>query len=247
MTVRCPGQDMSRWTPADIYEIQCPYCQTDIEFFKDEPYLPCPGCRREVRNAKLDLGCAAWCEAAPACLGRMPDDPDEIGSLCDRLVLAIEGLAGASQERIDHVCAVLSSAEAILERDREAAPLIVKAAAILHEMDERADDQGVGRKPDEGRHRESSTKARTMLERLGVDRPTVDEVCRILRAWNNEEIDSREIRILRDAHWLATLPDTSLRMNYGELTGLIQRVFRTDAGRALARERFLSEPPPGPA
>ena len=37
--------------------------------WKDEPVLPCRGCGQDVRNPKLDLGCAAWCASADKCLG----------------------------------------------------------------------------------------------------------------------------------------------------------------------------------
>ncbi len=74
MPNRCPGQDMQRWTFDDIFEVQCPHCNHSIEFWKDEPVLFCPGCNEEVRNPRLNLGCAEWCKSADECLGIIPDE-----------------------------------------------------------------------------------------------------------------------------------------------------------------------------
>ncbi|MCP4399478.1 MAG: hypothetical protein GY801_19530 [bacterium] len=68
---RCPGQDMRFWTPEDIFDVICPSCKTEIEFWKDEPARLCPGCKREVRNPKMDMGCAEWCKYADDCLGEL--------------------------------------------------------------------------------------------------------------------------------------------------------------------------------
>lgn len=65
---RCPGQDMQNWKPEDIYIINCPFCKTEIEFFKDEPLLNCHGCKKEVRNPKIDTGCAKWCKHSDKCI-----------------------------------------------------------------------------------------------------------------------------------------------------------------------------------
>ena len=72
---RCPGQDTRYWTPDDIFEIPCPHCGNDTEFFKDEPVLSCRSCRRQVRNPRIDLGCARWCKFAEECLESVPLPP----------------------------------------------------------------------------------------------------------------------------------------------------------------------------
>jgi anaerobic ribonucleoside-triphosphate reductase len=68
---KCPGQDTRYWTPDDIYEVLCPHCDSSMEFFKDESVLPCPDCGKEVRNPKIDLGCATWCASGEQCLCRL--------------------------------------------------------------------------------------------------------------------------------------------------------------------------------
>ena len=71
---RCPGQDMRFWKPEDIFIVRCPYCNEEIEFWKDEPFLKCPNCTKEVRNPRTEQGCAKWCKSALDCLGKLPND-----------------------------------------------------------------------------------------------------------------------------------------------------------------------------
>lgn len=68
---RCPGQDMRSWKPEDICDVACPLCQTEIEFWKDEPMRICPQCKKEVLNPRLNVSCTDWCKSANACVGRI--------------------------------------------------------------------------------------------------------------------------------------------------------------------------------
>ncbi len=65
---RCPGQDQRYWKFEDIFDVVCPHCETEIEFWKDEPVRTCPECKKSVRNPKIDPGCAEWCQYADECL-----------------------------------------------------------------------------------------------------------------------------------------------------------------------------------
>ena len=67
MPLQCPGQDQRYWKPEDILYCPCPHCRHEIEFWKDEPLRVCPGCKREVPNPRIDLGCAKWCTYAKEC------------------------------------------------------------------------------------------------------------------------------------------------------------------------------------
>ena len=61
---------MQFWKPEDIFFVTCLFCSGEIEFWKDESVRVCPSCNREVRNPKMDLGCAKWCKYAEQCLER---------------------------------------------------------------------------------------------------------------------------------------------------------------------------------
>jgi hypothetical protein len=67
--IKCPGQDQRYWKPEDIFCVPCQWCGGEIEFWKDEPTRVCPHCKREMRNPRMDPGCAKWCKHANECLG----------------------------------------------------------------------------------------------------------------------------------------------------------------------------------
>lgn len=79
---RCPGQDMRYWTAKDIFDVGCPYCGNSIEFWKDEPFRLCRVCRKEVRNPRIDLGCAKWCKFGSQCSGHSVDEQLAAAIVC---------------------------------------------------------------------------------------------------------------------------------------------------------------------
>jgi ribosomal protein S27E len=78
-TTKCPGQDTQFWQPGDIFEITCPNCNEQVEFYKDDAKRRCPGCGHRFVNPKLNRGCAEWCEFADKCLGLNADLHEEQG------------------------------------------------------------------------------------------------------------------------------------------------------------------------
>ncbi len=72
--MKCPGQDTRYWKEDAIFEIECPYCGTLIEFFKDDTVRKCPSCKKSVPNPRMDFGCAAYCRYAEICLGELPPE-----------------------------------------------------------------------------------------------------------------------------------------------------------------------------
>jgi len=84
---------MRYWKPGDIFTVNCPSCGAEIEFFKDEPALLCRACQTEVRNPKIDLGCAKWCRFAEQCVGQAGGEAMQ-ASLIDRLTVAVERAMG---------------------------------------------------------------------------------------------------------------------------------------------------------
>jgi hypothetical protein len=129
--VRCPGQDQRFWKPEDIFEVKCPACGGSVEFFKDEPKLKCRKCGELVDNPKIDLGCAEWCHYAEQCLGVTPGG--ELNITADKLKDEMKEVFFGDEKRIEHTLSVLSYAEQIWEAEG-GDPMVVKAAAILHDI-----------------------------------------------------------------------------------------------------------------
>lgn len=73
---RCPGQDTQTWGFDAIFEVTCPKCGKEVEFFKDEMKHKCPYCGERVFNERMNMGCAKWCPSAASCVG--PDSMKDL-------------------------------------------------------------------------------------------------------------------------------------------------------------------------
>lgn len=236
---RCPGQDLSKWKPGDIFDVQCPWCRHEIEFWKDEPFRLCPGCQQEVRNPRIDLGCAKWCKSATQCLGREVSDPDLQASIRDRLLAAMKGTFGSDQRRIDHAFRVLEYAEAI-QKAEGGDSLVVRAAAILHDIGIKEAERKHGSSAGRFQELEGPPIARHIMRMIELDAPTIEHVCRIVGSHHSaHDIDTIEFRIVWDADWLVNIPEEYPAADKEELAQLIQCTFRTKKGRELAEALFL--------
>ena len=72
--MKCPGQDTRYWKPGAVFDVKCPKCGKDVEFFKDDTTLKCSGCGHKFINPKMDFGCAAHCQFAAQCMGDLPEE-----------------------------------------------------------------------------------------------------------------------------------------------------------------------------
>ncbi len=69
MKKRCPGMDPAFFKIEDISRQKCINCSNDLEFWKDDIFLTCPGCGTRNTNALVQNTCLAWCKEAASCLG----------------------------------------------------------------------------------------------------------------------------------------------------------------------------------
>ncbi|NQT13062.1 MAG: HD domain-containing protein [Planctomycetes bacterium] len=231
---RCPGQDMRYLKPEDVYNVRCPRCKAEVEFFKDEPTHRCPACHGEVRNPKIDLGCAKWCAFAEECLGEAAGARDEVVSLCERLTAEMKAIFGPDARRIGHALNVLQYADAILAKEG-GDPLTIKAAAILHDVGIPEAERKHGSSAGRFQEIEGPPVARAIMQRLVIDEETIDRVCRIVGSHHSaKDGDTPEFRIIWDADNLVNIPEEHPQASRETLARLIDRRFRTKTGRKLA-------------
>jgi hypothetical protein len=244
--VVCPGQDTRFWKQGDIFEVACAHCGYPIEFFRDDAARRCPRCGKRVTNPKLSLGCAQWCEHAEKCLGFDPKKvalrEEKEASLADRLVEAVKAQFGGDAKRITHALLVLEGAQELL-RHEEGSPRVVVAAALLHDIGIQEAERKHGSAAGRYQELEGPPIARRILEALDLDEETIAHVCRIVGSHHSAgDLDTPEFRILWDADWLVNIPQEHPDYDQAKLKELIDRTFRTPAGRTKACRRFL-EPP----
>ena len=237
--VRCPGQDQRFWKPGDIFEVKCPGCGRPVEFFKDEPKLKCRKCGKLVTNPRIDLGCAEWCQYAEQCVGTPATR--QVNIMSNRLIEEMKNVFGADQKRIEHALGVLDYAERIYKVEG-GDPLIVKAAAVLHD---------IGIKEAERKHGSSAAKyqeikgppiGRNILSQYDFLPDDIEHICRIIGSHHSaKDIDTIEFAIVWDADRLVNIPVEFPDLEREKLKKLIERVFKTETGRQIAKELFLQK------
>ncbi|MBN2594408.1 MAG: HD domain-containing protein [Sedimentisphaerales bacterium] len=235
--VKCPGQDQRFWKPEDIFEVKCPGCNHVIEFFKDEPKLKCRKCGQMVANPKIDLGCAEWCQYGEQCLGITATK--RATYLRDKLIYEMKRIFGEDQKRINHALAVLDFAEKI-QTQESGDPLIVKAAAILHDIGIHQAEQKYGSSAGKYQEIEGPPIAEEILKRYNIDSEAIEHIYNIIANHHTlNNFDTAEFRIILDADRLVNIPEDLPDASEEKLQRIIEKHFKTQEGKRIAKELFL--------
>jgi len=211
-----------------------------VEFFKDEPQLKCRQCAHTVINPRIDLGCAEWCQYAAQCLGVTVNN---LTIIRDKLVNEMKEVFGPDQKRIDHALAVLDYAEQI-QAVEGGDPLVVKAAGILHDIGILQAEHKHGSPAGKFQEIEGPPIARTILEHYDLGEQKIDHISRIIANHHSaKDIDTLEFRIIWDADRLVNLQEDAPVLSHDEWRERINKVFKTQTGKQLAMETFVSDLP----
>ncbi len=192
----CPGQDMRFWRTGDIFDVTCARCGRKVEFFKDDATRLCR-CGNRIRNPKLSMGCALWCEHAKECLGFDPkeelqESTEEI-ALADKIIDALRSELGDESSVFQEAIQSVQNAERML-RTESANPRVVISAVLLSEVDERGG-------PSDGSGGVNLPRARKIMRAIELDKPTTDEVCDLIERYRKgDDEDTPDLKILRKSH-----------------------------------------------
>ena len=161
----------------------------------------------------------------------------------DRVIAAMKGVFGADERRIKHALAVLGYAEALLKTET-GDELTVVAAAVLHDIGIHEAERKYNSCAGNYQEIEGPPIARSILEQLGVDAARINHICRIISLHHHVSgLDTPEFSILWDADWLVNIPEEYPGWEPDRLRPIIEKVFRTTAGRQLAETLFLVQCP----
>lgn len=238
---RCPGQNTQFWKPDDIFNINCPYCDGEIEFWKDEPMLNCPKCGREVRNPRIDLGCAKWCKFAQECLGTLPDELDRAAPVVERLIKLMEKHLVSQPGRLKRAREVHALTERILAED-SGDPRVVKCASLIAGASLN-EDWDVLEKPTLPKDNPfcDPHSPREILAEAGLDPAAIEQICTIADAVLSERIlEGGEFAIVWDVIQLERLSLINEAAQPALEPAVIMATLRTESGKELARKHYGS-------
>jgi len=161
--------------------------------------------------------------------------------MCDKLIEEMKNVFGGDQRRIEHALAVLDYAEQI-QAAEGGDLLVVKAAAILHDIGIHEAERKYGSSAGNYQEIEGPPIAEEILGKYDLDETVVGHICRIIANHHSaKDINTLEFRILWDADWLVNIPVELPNIGREKLKKLIDKLFKTNTGRRIAVELFLEK------
>ncbi len=161
---------------------------------------------------------------------------------------AMEAYFNGDTKRINHAHRVTEYAEELLKRE-EGDYSIVIGASLLHDIGIHQAQKKYGSTMGKFQEKEGPPIARRILTRLGFKQNQIEEICEIIAHHHSPgKINAQNFKILYDADWLVNLRDEYDIQDRNKLSNIIDRVFLTPSGKALATEIYLAEagPPSAP-
>jgi len=179
---RCPGQDMRFWKPEDIFTLKCPHCENEMEFWKDEPFLICKKCGSEIKNPRIDLGCAKWCKFADQCLGRSSKD-ESAAPVIEKVKALLSSQVKPDSESMKKLDSACKLADEVLG-GTGCDPCVIKTSLVILFF------SANGKKYNEG--------LSEMLGKAGISSEQQEKIAAIVKAIiAGAESDSEELRTVR--------------------------------------------------
>ena len=241
--MKCPGQDSQYWKPGAIFNVKCPECGTEVEFFKDDTTRKCSKCGHRFLNPQLDFGCASYCQYAEQCIGNLPPEllAQKEDLLKDRVAIEVKRYLKQDFKRVGHAIRVARYAEQI-GREEGGNLAVILCTAYLHD---------IGIKEAERKHNSTAAKyqeeegppiAREILTRLGAKQELIDEVCDIVAHHHHpKEDETINFKSLYDADLITNLEEKQKEnpIEPEKLAGIVEKSFLTGSGANLARKVLI--------
>ena len=241
--MKCPGQDTQYWQEGAIFEVECPKCKTNVEFFKDDTSRKCGNCDHRFINPKMDFGCASYCQFAEQCIGDLPPEllAQKEDLLKDRVAIEMKRYFKTDFKRIGHATRVTRYAEKI-GKGEGANLAVILCAAYLHDIGIVAAEEKHGSAAAEYQQKEGPPIAKSILIKLGAKEELIEEVCDIIAHHHQPGSDETlNFKVVYDADVLENT-DAKQKENPAtsdELADRIETLFLTKSGRDLAKEVLL--------
>ena len=160
------------------------------------------------------------------------------------LVRAMKAYFNGDTKRINHAHRVTEYAEELLKR-KGGDYRIVIGASLLHDIGIHQAERKYGTTIGKYQEKEGPPIARRILTSLDFEPSQIEEICQIIAHHHSPgKINTQNFKILYDADWLVNLRDEYAIQDRNKLANIIDRVFLTENGKALAREVYLKEPKP---
>ena len=155
------------------------------------------------------------------------------------LIKAMEAYFNGDARRINHALRVTEYAEELLKTEGGDYSVVI-GAAVLHDIGIHQAEKKYGSTIGKYQEKEGPPIARRILTGLGFERKQIEEICEIIAHHHSPgKVSSKNFAIVYDADWLVNLKDEYDIRDRSKLSRIIEKVFLTPSGKAMAREVYL--------
>lgn len=157
------------------------------------------------------------------------------------VIMAMQTYFNGDTRRINHALKVTEYAEKLMKAEGGDYPVII-GAAVLHDIGIHEAERKYGSSSGQYQEKEGPPIARRILAELGFPPHQIEEISEIIGNHHSPgKINTPNFKILYDADWLVNLKDEYDIKDKNKLNSIINNVFLTESGQALAREIYLAE------
>lgn len=236
----CPGSKKFRQPEPE--NLNCPSCGREVEMWTDEIQRACPHCKSVILRKQEGASCLDWCRYAKECVGQDTYEKymqNKAVTTKEKLLEEMEAYFDSDTKRINHAKNVMRFAEEILKQG-QAEWHIVIPASILHDIGIKEAERKYGSSAGHYQEKEGPEIARKILAKLSFKKEHIEEICGIIAHHHSPgKIDTENFKVLYDADWLVNLKGEVDTKDKAKLSGIIEKVFLTEAGKELARKTYL--------
>ena len=157
----------------------------------------------------------------------------------EALVKAMERYFDGDTKRINHAHRVTAYAERLLEQEEGDYPIVI-GASVLHDIGIHQAEKKYGSTSGKYQEKEGPPIAWRILTKLRFEPNQIEEICEIIAHHHSPgKITTQNFKILYDADWLVNLKGEYGIQHRKKLSNIIEKVFLTASGKALATEIHL--------
>lgn len=157
------------------------------------------------------------------------------------LLAAMETYFDGDTRRINHARKVTEYAEQLWRQEGGDYQIVI-GAAVLHDIGIHQAEKKYGSSSGKYQEIEGPPIARQILSGLGFEPGQIETICEIIAHHHSPgKITTKDFTIVYDADWLVNLKDEYDIRDPNKLNSIIDNVFLTHSGKALAREIYLQK------
>jgi hypothetical protein len=212
----CPGSRKIRQPKPE--QIICPACGHEAEIWSDELRATCPHCKKNIVREGVS-NCLDWCDMGKECVGEtLFNNYREKRSTTIRQQLFQElESAHLSGTSIAGTARATEFAEDLCKKERGNPEIVIPSVILLN----LPAPSGQTTPPSEG-----AGPARTILLKIGLKIPAIEEICDIIAILRNKgAIDSKNFSITHDVLYIQKIQDGAI----AESNAIVNRLLTLSA------------------